>query len=170
MFLYVKSTKIMTQPVWDAFCGCLSIIPTDSRQHQKSLSVNLAFLEMTRCQHLLIPLSIFDVWGHIRALCPSVGHSGRNAPISSWYYALYVRFWRYFSPGSPLRQLRNVCSRAVSCHETLVSDGFFWRRIPLVALENEPIRCLRRITSSRMSEAAKIDLCGPKSARDHGVV
>ena len=54
----------------------------------ENLSVNLVFLETTPSQHLLISLSIFDVWGHMRTLCPPTGHPGRNAPISSRYYAL----------------------------------------------------------------------------------
>ena len=53
-----------------------------------NLSTNRVFLETILCQHLSIPLSIFDSWGHMRTLCPPTGHSGRNAPISSRYYAL----------------------------------------------------------------------------------
>ena len=52
------------------------------------LSVNLVFLETTPSQHLLISPSIFDVCGHMRALCPPTGHPRRNAPISSRYCAL----------------------------------------------------------------------------------
>ena len=54
----------------------------------ENLSVNLVFLETTPSQHLLISLSIFDVWGHMRTICLHTGHLGRNAPIFSRYYAL----------------------------------------------------------------------------------
>ena len=52
-----------------------------------NLSTNRVFLETILCQHLSIPLSIFDSWGHMRTLCPPTGHSGRNTTIFSRYYA-----------------------------------------------------------------------------------
>ena len=54
----------------------------------ENLSVNFVFLKTTPSQHLLISLSIFDVWGHMRTLCLPTGHPGRNALISSRYYGL----------------------------------------------------------------------------------
>ena len=63
----------------------LSVSTVDGTEN---LSTNLVFLETTLSQHLLISLSIFDVWGHMRTLCLPTGHPGRNAPISSRYYAL----------------------------------------------------------------------------------
>ena len=56
----------------------------------ENLSVDLVFLETTPSQHLLISPSIFDVWGHMRALCPPTGHPGQhnNSSISSRYYDL----------------------------------------------------------------------------------
>ena len=65
---------------------CPPIMPTVD--DTENLSVNLVFLETTLSQHLLIPLSIFDSWGHMRTLCLPTGHPGRNAPISKPYYAL----------------------------------------------------------------------------------
>ena len=56
----------------------------------ENLKSNLTFLKTTLSQHLLIFLSIFDPWGHMRALCPYTGHPGRNAPI--------YRFARGLSP------------------------------------------------------------------------
>ena len=63
----------------------LSMLTVDDTENLKS---NPTFLKTTLSQHLLIFLSIFDSWGHMRALCPPTGHPGRNAPISSRYYAL----------------------------------------------------------------------------------
>ena len=54
----------------------------------KNLSTHLVFLETTLSQDLLIPLSIFGSWGHMRALCSSMGHPRHNASISSRYYVL----------------------------------------------------------------------------------
>ena len=54
----------------------------------ENLSTNPVFLETTLSQHLLISPSIFDIWGHMRTLCLPTGHPGRNAPISSRYFAL----------------------------------------------------------------------------------
>ena len=63
----------------------LSMSTVDDSENLKS---NLTFLKTTLSQHLLIFLSIFDSWGHMRTLCSPTGHLGRNAPISSRYYAL----------------------------------------------------------------------------------
>ena len=63
----------------------LSVSTVDGTEN---LNTNLVFLETTLSQHLLISLSIFDIWGHMRTLCAPRGHPGRNAPISSRYYAL----------------------------------------------------------------------------------
>ena len=63
----------------------LSVSTVDDTEN---LSVNLVFLETILSQHLLISLSIFDVWGHTRTLCSPTGHPERNDPISSRYYAL----------------------------------------------------------------------------------
>ena len=54
----------------------------------ENLSVNLVFLETTPSQHLLISPSIFDVRGHMRALCSPTEHPWCNARISSRYYVL----------------------------------------------------------------------------------
>ena len=54
----------------------------------EDLITNLVFLETILSQHLLISRSIFDVCGHRRTLRSYRGHPGRNAPISSRYYAL----------------------------------------------------------------------------------
>ena len=58
-----------------------------------------------------------------QTLCSSTGHSVRNVSIH-----LYDRF-------SGILARRDPCSRAVSSHETLDSDGF-WRRIPLMTIAN----------------------------------
>ena len=39
-----------------------------------NLSTNPVFLGMILCQHVLIPLSIFDTWDHMRTLCPPSDH------------------------------------------------------------------------------------------------
>ena len=59
----------------------------------ENLDVNLVFLETDLSQHLLIPLSILDVWGHMRTLCLSTGHPGRNATISIFYtYEIQIKY------------------------------------------------------------------------------
>ena len=52
----------------------LSVSTVDDTEN---LSTNLVFLETTLSQHLLISLSIFDIWGHMRALCVPTGHHKR---------------------------------------------------------------------------------------------
>ena len=65
----------------------LSVSTVDDSEN---LSVYPVFLETTLSQHLLIPLSIFDVRGrgHMMTLCSPTGHRERNAHISKPYYAL----------------------------------------------------------------------------------
>ena len=70
---------------------------------ENNLKSNLTFLKTTLSQLLLISLSIFDSWGHMRTLCQLTGHPRRKAPVS---------------PYNPVWQLINVCSRTVSSHET----------------------------------------------------
>ena len=71
---------------------CLSIIMPTVDNTENLISTNLVFLEITRRQrqHLLIYLSILDVWGHMSrglyAHLRDMEHSERNGPIS--YYAL----------------------------------------------------------------------------------
>ena len=47
----------------------------------KNLSTLVYFPETTLSQHLLILLSIFDVWGHMRTLCAPTGHPERYESI-----------------------------------------------------------------------------------------
>ena len=63
-------------------------LPMSTVVDTEHLSTNDVFLETILSQHLLIPRSIFGVWGRMGTLCSFTGHPGRNPPISSRYYVL----------------------------------------------------------------------------------
>ena len=65
----------------------------------ENLSVNLVFLETTPSQHLLISPSIFDVWGHMRALCPPTPDATR--PFLVDITPSRVVFIVILAPGDP---------------------------------------------------------------------
>ena len=82
----VWSTKNVTR--WVSEYSSSRDLSMSTVGDSENLKSNLTFLKTTLSQHLLIFLSIFDSWGHMRALCPRKWHPGGNAPISSRYYAL----------------------------------------------------------------------------------
>ena len=122
----------------------------------ENLSTNLVFLETTLSQHLLIPRSIFDDWGHMRTLCSYTGHSWRNEPI-----AFLVNNTSSRVVLDSILVARDPCDnsetsvRARSLVTRLLTQTAFWHRIPLMTLENGPIRCLRRVSSPHVSESVK---------------
>ena len=122
----------------------------------ENLSVNLVFLETTPSQHLLISPSIFDVWGHMRALCPPTGHPWRNAPI---YRSILRPLGSFLLSFQPLETPETTTQKCVFTRGLYSRDSWlrrvFWRRMSLVALENGLMWCLRRGSSPRVSESVK---------------
>ena len=100
----MESTKNITQCVvgYVPVQVGMSVSTVDDTEN---LSVNPVFLETTLGQHLWIPLSIFDAdaWGHMRTLCLTTGHRGRNKTIFSRYCSLYTvgRFISILAPRDP---------------------------------------------------------------------
>ena len=152
----MESTKSTTQCVWDTLQFTWNCPCRQSMTPKTSVQI-LYFWKRPRRQHLLISPSIFDSWGHMRALCPP-----RDTPEATRSFLVDITpsrvvFSVILVPRDPCDN-SEMCVRARSLVTRLLTQtGFltYSNRMSLVALENGLMRCLRRRSSPRVSESVK---------------
>ena len=146
------------QFTWDCLCwqSMTSKISTEILNFCRHPWVNIYQI---LCQYLTAG-DIWELYGHLRDT------SDATRPFLVDITSSRAIFRAILVPRDPLRQLRNDCSRVVSSHETVDSDGFFDSGCHLWALKMNQYGLWDGDRALVCRNRPKIDLCGPKSVHD----
>ena len=93
MYYLVKYRKVSEEYIPSHVDLSMSTVDVDDTDTLSiRIRTNFVFLETILCQHLLIHLSIFDSWVHMRTLCPPTGHGTPRSQRDHFYNCIRSRY------------------------------------------------------------------------------